>query len=373
MMSRRSFLSSSLSAASGALLLAASPELRALQVTSGAPASGLKDLVAPNVRIGAVADQWQMQDPQWLKLILDNFNLITLGKLKWGNLRPTDTTYDFKESDWMVNFCSGKNLEMHGHNLCWNASNPAWLAKTLTKSNAGGILHDHIATVMKRYSGKIASWDVVNEPIATWMGRPDGLYTGPWLDAIGPSYIDVAFHAAAEADPKPLRVLNIAHVEQGGSAADPARTATLRLVEGLVKRGVPVQAIGFESHLAGDYPGSTTPSRASFVRELRQFGLKILLTELDIDDTRLPADIATRDHMVSDCYRDYLQSILTEAQPERIIFFSPSDQKDWYDAVHGAPFARRDGVPHRPGLFDDQLRPKAAYAAVATALKAYRG
>jgi endo-1,4-beta-xylanase len=367
MMTRRSFLGT----AAQAIVATSLPGLYGQAGIT--PVRGLKDLVARNVLVGAVVDQWQMEDRQWLKLILDNFNLVTLGKLKWGYLRPSDNGFDFRETDWMVAFCSERRLAMHGHNLCWNANNPSWLAKTLTKSNAGGILTEHIATVMKRYAGKITSWDVVNEPIATWMGRSDGLYAGPWLDALGPSYLDIAFHAAAEADPLALRVLNIAHVEQGGSGSDAARTATLRLVEGLLKRGVPVQAIGFESHLAGDYSGDTTPSRSSFVSELRQFGLKILLTEVDVDDTRLPANTENRDAIVSDCYADYLRSMLVEAQPERVIFFSPSDRRNWYDAMEGPPFKRRDGAPHRPGLFDDQLLPKAAYASVATTLKGYRG
>ncbi len=333
---------------------------------------GLKDIAPPRLLVGAVVDKWQMQDPRWLPLILANFNLITLGKLKWGYLRPSASGYDFSETDWMVDFCRQHGLALHGHNLCWNGNNPAWLAQTLTKSNAEGILSDHIHTVVKRYAGKITSWDVVNEPIAIWMGRPDGLYTGPWLDALGPRYIDVAFHAAAEADGNALRVLNIAHVEQGGSGDDTARLMTLRLIESLLKRGVPIQAVGFESHLAGDYSVSSAPSRTSFVHELRSFGLQILLTEVDIDDTRLPGSTTSRDAAVSRCYGDYLNAMLREANPSRIIFFSPSDQRNWYDAIHNAQFDRRDGAPHRPGLFDNSLLPKPAYASVASALKGYR-
>jgi endo-1,4-beta-xylanase len=226
---------------------------------------------------------------------------------------------------------------------------------------------------MKRYAGRISSWDVVNEPIAVWMGRSDGLYKGPWLDALGPQYIDIAFHAAAQAEPNALRVLNTAHDEQPGRGSDDARTATLRLVESLLKRGVPLQAIGLESHLAGDYPGSATPSRTAFLHELRNFGLKILLTELDVDDTRLPADIASRDRQVAECYAEYIASMVAEARPERIIFFTPGDTRNWYDAIHLGPFVRADGAPHRPGLFNTALNPKPAYVAAANALRGKLG
>jgi endo-1,4-beta-xylanase len=313
-----------------------------------------------------------MQDQRMLPLILNNFNLITLGKLKWGFVRPTVNDFDFSESDWMVQFCTEHGLAMHGHNLCWNAANPAWLAQTLTKANASQMLTTHIETVMKRYAGRISSWDVVNEPIATWMGRDDGLYKGLWLDALGASYIDLAFHAAKAADPNALRVLNIAHVEQGGSGSDVTRTFSVRLIEGLMQRGVPVQAIGFESHLSGAIPGESSASRARFVKSLRGLGLEVILTELDVDDTRVPGNISERDVVVADCYSGYLSSILPQARPKRVIFFSFCDSKNWIDGVATREYTRRDGAAHRPGLFSRELASKPAYAAAVAAFQSYR-
>jgi endo-1,4-beta-xylanase len=330
---------------------------------------GLKDIRSSNGRlIGAVIDKWQLQDPKILSLVLRNFNLITLGKLKWGFLRPSPLGFDWSESDWMATFCTTNGLAMHGHNLCWNASNPEWLKLTLTPSNATMLLTTHITTVMQRYAGQISSYDVVNEPVATWMGHRDGLYKGPWLDALGESYIDIAFDAAKRADPAALRVLNIAHVEQPGSGSDLARACTLGLVERLLKRGVPVQAIGFESHLSGRSPVTSSPSREHFIAALRQFGLKIILTELDVDDTWIEGDIPSRDRVVAQCYEEYLADLIPQAHPSRIILFSATDQRNWYDALSAS--ARRDQKGHRPGIFDASLAPKLSYTAVANALRA---
>jgi endo-1,4-beta-xylanase len=261
---------------------------------------------------------------------------------------------------------------MHGHNLCWNTLNPAWLTQTITSTNAESILTKHISTVVGRYAGKMNSWDVVNEPVATWMGRSDGLYTGPWLNTLGPEYMDIAFHAAAAADPHALRILNTAHNEQGGPGCDASRVATLNLIEALLKRNVPIQAVGLESHLAGNISSGTTLSRSAFMAELRQFGLQILVTEIDVDDTLLPANFAARDALVSQRYSDYLTSIWREAQPSRIIFFTPSDLNNWYDSVNSAPYIRGDGLNHRPGLLDASLAKKSSYQAVATALTQFR-
>ena len=55
-----------------------------------------------------------------------------------------------------------------------------------------GILRDHIRTVVGRYRGKIAIWDVVNEAF-DW----DGTYKDTfWLRNLGAEYIDMAFHWA---------------------------------------------------------------------------------------------------------------------------------------------------------------------------------
>ena len=352
------------------MTLAATPGLACSRGRSTL-AGGLKDLAPRNVHVGVVADKWQLQDSLWQPFILQNFNLLTLGKLKWEFIRPSATTFDFSETDWMVAFCAATHLAMHGHNLCWNASNPTWLTSTITKANAETLLSSHIAKVVSRYAGQIGSWDVVNEPVATWRGRPDGLYPGPWLDTLGPRYLDVAFHATAEADPFALRVLNIAHVEQPGRGSEDARRLTLALVEALLKRGVPLQAVGLESHLAGNYSVATDPSRVSFLRELKQFGLQILLTELDVDDTKLPADNDLRDELVAACYGRYLEGICPEAEPTRVTFFCPSDRANWYDAAKTPAYQRIDGLPHRPGLLTSDLAPKPSYAAVARAFQAY--
>lgn len=362
MITRRSLIQNATATALTAAI-SCRPFARSLDLTP----RGLKDINPTHGRLtGAVIDMWQMQDPKILPLILRNFNLITLGKLKWSFVRPTPVDFNFSESDWMATFCTANGLAMHGHNLCWNASNPAWLTQTLTRANAALLLTNHISTVMQRYAGRISSYDVVNEPIATWMGRHDGLYKGPWLDALGESYIDIAFDAAAKTDPAALRVLNIAHVEQPGSGSDLARACTLSLIERLLQRGVPVQAIGFESHLSATNSVSSTPSRQNFISALRQFGLKIILTELDIDDTAVEGDIFKRDATVAQCYGDYLAGLIPQTQPNRIIFFSATDQKNWYDAVPA--YARRDGGRHRPGLFDASLATKPSYTAIATAL-----
>jgi endo-1,4-beta-xylanase len=318
------------------------------------------------MNIGCQALRNFLQDPAFAHIVTTNFNMLSAGnELKWARVRPRPDAFDFADGDWMISFAEKNHMRFHGHNLCWNVANPAWLPTVLTKENARKYLTDHIHTVAGRYAGRVHSWDVVNEPVDFRGGRPDGLRTGIWLDLLGPEYIDIAFHAAHEADPKALKVLNVYEVETDFKYSTSTRDSTLKLVRNLVQRKVPIQAVALESHLNGT-DSMRSASRDKFLAELRELGLEILITEIDIDDTALPADIGVRDELVAKNYSEYLMDVIPAGQVKTVIFWTVRDGDTWLDASPSN--ARRDKLPHRPGLWDKTLAPKPAVAAVANAL-----
>jgi endo-1,4-beta-xylanase len=356
--------------------LAAPRLLRASYESPAGGAVSLKALAARSgLKLGVQAGKASLQIPEFVQFISENFSLLTPGnELKWPRLRPSPETYSFAEADWMIDFCQAHGLLVHGHNLCWNSpsGNPAWFSSVLTRENARGYLSDYITTVMKHYRGKIESWDVVNEPVVFWSKRPDGLYPGIWLSMIGPDYLDVAFHAAQAADPGALRVLNCYCVEQAGPDAEKTRALTLSLLQQLLKRGVPVQAVGIESHLNAALPGGG-PAYVNFLEKIRAMGLQVLVTELDVDDSQVPGDKSARDAVVAQCYYDYLTEAVPGGRMNRVIFWTPSDRWDWLNSMPLAKFHRDDGQPHRPGLIDDALQQKSSFDAVSAALKTLSG
>ena len=201
--------------------------------------------------IGIAVDTASLLSPELTHIVCENFNLATVSGMKWNRIHPTPETFDFAEADRGVDFALTNRLQVHGHNLCWNSPEayPAWFSPILTRSNAERYLTTHIRTLASRYRGHIDSWDVVNEPITSWSKRSDLLYPGIWLDLLGPEYIDIAFHAVANADPHARRVLNIYDVEQDSPNSTQTRQSTLALLRRLIAEAVPVQAIGLESHL----------------------------------------------------------------------------------------------------------------------------
>jgi endo-1,4-beta-xylanase len=305
-------------------------------------------------QIGTAASKASLQDPAIAQFAISNFNLLTASGMKWDAIHPGPDTYNFTEADWNINFAEKNGMRVHGHNLCWNSPvNPAWLNSVINKDNAKQFLTSHITTVMQRYRGRVDSWDVVNEPLVPWSRRSDGLYPGVWL-CLGPEYIDISFHAAAAADPKPLRMLNIYNVEQGTPDHELNRTRTLTLLKQLLARGVPIQAVGLESHLDVSQPLGQAPF-IEFIKAIRGLGLEVVVTELDVMENRAAGAPLDLDQGVAKYYGDYLTEVTSVANPRFVIFWSIQDR--WYNG-------RRI-----QGLTWDHLKPRPGYQAALTALR----
>jgi len=312
---------------------------------------------------------------QWVlgEFLRDNFNMIT-PPLKWTSIRPKPDQYEFVEADREVAFSKAHELAIHGHNLCWNGSNPAWFSSVLSKQNARDYLNDYIKTVVGRYRGQVDSWDVVNEPIAIWNHRPDGLRSGPWLDIIGPDYIDLAFQATQGADPSCLRTLNLNGCEeQSSSSVEQVRITSLNLVKTLLKRGVPIQAVALEAHLDAPWRPNDV-AYLDFLRSLRDTGLQVYISELDVNDTAIPGPASHVEDAVAQTYSSYLKDVLSVIAIERLIFWSCSDRFDWYGSLAETQprWRRADGQLHHLGLTDLNFSPNPAYYAVCKVLKANR-
>jgi endo-1,4-beta-xylanase len=301
-----------------------------------------------------------------------NFNMIT-PPLKWANLLPNVDQYDFVAADHEFAYAKEHGLAVHGHNLCWNSSNPAWFDSALTKQNAREYLRSYITTVVGRYRGQVDSWDVVNEPIAVWNKQPDGLRAGAWLQFIGPEYIDLAFHATQAADPSSLRTLNLNGCEeQSSSSVDQVRAASLNLVKTLLKRGVPLQAVALEAHIDGPWRPRDS-AYLNFIRALRDTGVQVYISEFDVNDSAIPGTEAQVKAAVAETYRNYLTDVLSVASLRRLIFWSMSDRFDWYGllAATQARWQRPDGQSHRLGLTDENFAPNPAYGSLCKALANY--
>ncbi|GAB4141683.1 MAG: endo-1,4-beta-xylanase [Cyanobacteria bacterium J069] len=318
-----------------------------------------------NILYGAASDYAMLSsDAAFAAEYLENCAaLVPENGLKWRALRPSPEQFDFTKSDWLFNFAETHNLAMRGHALVWHLSMPGWFKETVNRRNAESSLVRHIEAVAGRYAGKVHSWDVVNEAIEIPDGRSDGLRNTPWLEFLGEDYIDLSFRVAEQADPTALRVYNDYGLQYDTTSHNAKRGAALNLLERMQAKGTPIQAFGIQSHLRASETRFNAEKLRRFLRDIASMGLKILITELDVSDQGLPADLEDRDRRVADAYRAYLDVVLDEPAVIAVLTWGLSDRYTWL-----AEFKpREDGLPVRPLPLDENLERKLAWGAIAQA------
>jgi endo-1,4-beta-xylanase len=290
--------------------------------------------------------------------------LVPENAMKWQALRPAADRFDFRAADEIQVFAESHGQRLRGHNLCWHEALPSWFESTVNADNARQFLTEHIQTVAGRYAGKLHSWDVVNEAIDIHSGRADGLRKSPWLEFLGPGYLEIAFQAAKQADPNALLTYNDYGIETDAPDQTEKRAQVLMLVRRMVARRIPIDAVGVQSHLAaGSKPGA---GLRDFVRELGRMGLQVFVTEMDVNEQKLEGSVAERDAAVAELYKDYLTMMMAEPNVTAVLTWGITDRYTWLN--NDQKHLRADGKPQRPLPFDSDYQPAPAYFAMRDAL-----
>ncbi len=314
----------------------------------------------------AVTAEPLRNDPLYAELLRQQANIVVAeDAMNFGPIHPAPDRFAFQDADELFAFAASYGMRVRGHCLVWHRQLPPWFAGYVNKDNAAAVLTNHIETVAGRYAGRIHSWDVVNEAIQTADGQPDGLRNSPWLQLLGPGYIDLAFRTARHVDPKALLCYSEYGIESEAPQDAAKRAAVLELLHGMQARGVPVDAVSIQSHLVLGSAQVYGPGLQQFLAALRRMGLRVLLTEMDVNDRALPADIGQRDRAVAQAYTTYLEPLLSNPD---VVALLTSGITDRYTSRNNGD-AGPEKPPERGLPFDAGLRPKLAYVAEVQAVQ----
>ncbi|MFI5011297.1 MAG: endo-1,4-beta-xylanase [Hyphomicrobiales bacterium] len=350
---------------------------RAVAAGQGRPGGGEDSLGAAAARsgalFGAAIDLTALENTAYASLYAREAGLLaTENAFKIAALRrgPEPADIDFTSVDLLLDFAEQHKLPLRAHTLIWNDDLPGWLT-ALSGREVERLFDAHIEAVVSRYAGRIFAYDVVNEPLFPWRGAsPDGYRRGAWFDALGPSYIGRAFRRVAALDRKAKLVLNEAFTERDDAIGRVMRPRLLRLIDDLLAAGTPLGAVGLQGHIQPQY-GFAADAYGELLHEIGRRGLEIHVTELDVDDTQLPSEIAARDAGVAQLYARFAATALSEPAVKAIVTWGLSDRYSWYrepKMMRNLPAGR---LP-RPLPFDDRLARKPAYEALKTAFAARR-
>ena len=372
-MTRRTALGTTLAVVAGCATstTAGSDSLDAL-----ARAKGLRFGSAIGMGRADTTQTFGFDDPNYRALLARECGLIVPeNELKWQALRPGPGRFSFEAADKLLAWGDSQGLAPRGHTLLWHA--PKWLPEWVNRHDFGArpqqeaerLLTEHIATVCRHYGRRIASWDVVNESVDPDTGAlRDNAFT-PHLGNVG--QIELAFRLAHEHAPRAQLVYN--DFMGAGSYGTKHRAGVLKLLQDLKARGTPVMALGLQSHLGTGEDGRWVARGSAHEQEWRRFldevsgmGLDLLITELDINDRHLPADIARRDADAAAMVREFLDVTLAQPRLRTVMAWGLADPYSWMQTW----WPRADGLPKRPCPYDRELKAKPMRDAIAGALRA---
>jgi len=306
-------------------------------------------------------------DPYTLLFASQANILVAENSMKWGGLRPAADKFDFTQADRLMRFAGINGQKVRGHNLCWHESVPAWLKATATKDNARQLLTQHIETVAGHFRGRLHSWDVVNEAIDPKDGLPEGLRKTMWLDLIGPDYLELAFRTAAVADPDAKLTYNDYSIELDTPQQVAKREAVMGLLKRFKAKGVPIHAVGVQSHLDATGPVAGK-GLLDFVRECARLDLEVFITEMDVNTHSVVGGPDAQDEAVAKVFGDYPRLLLAEPNVRVALTWGLTSANTWLNARFGSQSRRPDGARERPLPFDDDMKPVPAFFALRGAI-----
>jgi endo-1,4-beta-xylanase len=330
------------------------------------PSPPLKELAARHhIELGNFAILNHIHDSRYSQILTSQFNLALADNTpNWyftdGGLRPSPTSYNFKQMDQVVHYALANHMAIQAHHLLWGEDKwlPDWLKKgNYNQAQLMDIIHDHITTVAGRYKGKVSEWTVVNEAF-TRSQHVSGLHDW-WADHTGDdAYIDQAFVWARQADPNAKLILN----DFGNETSNPISDAMYVYIKSAKERGIPIDGIGMQMHIDGTRPPDTK-AVVSTMRRFGALGIKVYVTEFDVNMSAVPVPDTTKDRLEGAIYYNMARACIESKVCPSFSELGITDQETWYNYMGPTT------ADARPLMFDAKYRPKPAYYSFRTALQ----
>ncbi len=364
----------------------------------GFPQQSLREAArGSGLLIGTAVRPAQLSEAAYASTLAREFNMVEPeDALKWEVVHPERQSFDFSQADQIVDFATRHGMKVRGHTLVWHRQNPKWLTEgKFTSGELAQILEQHIKTVAGHYRGKIFAWDVVNEAFdelqpgelrsTIWRDQPGIGLAGDAASSIvenkeprassnparselaarsskqSYSYIERCFRWAHEADPQVLLFYNEAEAE----VMNPKSDAIYAMVRDFRRRGVPIDGVGFQMHIANLHADVT--SIAANIQRFTALGVQVHITEMDV---ALPVDAegnarAEDLQRQADIYRQIAGACLAHSGCTAIQTWGFTDKYSWI----GSRSKKTQGAALP---YDRNYRAKPAHEALRKALEAGR-
>ena len=257
-------------------------------------AGGSRDSVAAgnaadSADSSAAAEKEKASQKEQLDRIFALCNYATL-PFYWGRYEPTEGAPDENRTAAAAKYFSERNIVTKGHPLCWHTVCAPWL---MNYSNTE-ILRKQLSRIRRDigvFRGLIDKWDVINEAvIMPIFDKYDNAVTRICRELGRVRLVKEVFAAAKEANPAASLLINDFDLSISYEI----------LIDGCLQAGVPIDAIGLQTHQHQGYMGRERLEQ--ILDRYSHFGLPLHFTENTIVSGHLmPPDIVDlNDYQIPD-------------------------------------------------------------------------
>ena len=215
-------------------------------------------------------------DDRYASYVASDFSSVTVEyAMRWNIVEPSQDEFNWDGADAIVAWAGSRGIKVRGQPLVWYLQLPAWLTNgQFDQATLAQLLEKHVTDEVGHFAGKIASWDVVTDPL----NENGTLRSSLWSQVLGPDYIARVLQWAHAADPAAKLYINESNAEGLGVKSD----ALFNFVKALKTRGVPIDGVGLTTHLDATKKGVLPPGMGSNVQRFGGIGVEVAYTALDV-------------------------------------------------------------------------------------------
>lgn len=210
---------------------------------------------------------------------LDVYNFGTI-PFYWGGFEPEEGNVLTDSRMRAAKYMQEHNAKVKGHPLCWHTVCADWLMKYDNNTILSKQL-DRINREVTNFKGVVDMWDVINEVvIMPIFDKYDNAITRICKDLGRVRLIKEVFDAAKAANPDAVLLINDFNLSESYKI----------LIDGCLNAGVPISAIGLQTHQHQGYMGRKKLEEV--LDRFSSFGLPLHFTENTLVSGHImPADI----------------------------------------------------------------------------------
>jgi len=284
---------------------------------------------------------------------LDLFNTVTL-PFYWRGYEPERGRPQTERLLRTARWFRDRGVRVKGHPLVWHTLAPVWLLD-LDDKDVETAIRARVGGIVTRFAGTIDLWDAINEAVILPVFRAERNAVTRLAQRVGRlGMVRMAFEAAREANPSARLVLNDFDLSASYE----------RLIAECLDAGVPIDAIGLQTHMHQGYRGEDRIHEV--LDRFARFGLPLQLTEttllsgdlmpqeiVDLNDYKVgtwPSTPSGEARQADELVRHY-RLVFAHPAVESLTYWGITDRGAWLGAPSG--LLRADGS-RKPGF--DALR-----------------